>query len=1430
MGRGSFFHRATCFTMLIASTIAGLWPRTSAAQLAPTGTHYAGRASDTGHGSPTDSGGYAAAIPLDLPASRGRLPIPAQIISGTRGFGAAGLGWDVPLSFVYIDRSYVRRRPAMTPGSTLSPRERISVSLLGRRADMLPRTTPQGIEWIGRDAADLSLRDNNGTWTLYDGDGLTYTFSQDPMLFGTGGPGSGGLWLLTSIEGRGASVTLTYDIKSLSLPNAPAPGLGIDLLRVSYNPHRSTPGCFKNTVEFVYAIPLNPQPQSFSVIGDRIIVRDHRLAAVDVMSRASCTSALQRLRRYSLTYQADPDTHQERLTSVRMFGREGTSEASVSVPIADYTYGTATSVSGIARVLRYYSQQSILLPSETGRISKFEAVSAPDFQPPAAASVSTTKSSAATQHFIDVTGDGRPDLVYKLNGQLVVVRNVAGPAGSTQLNPTAAAFNDNTFTRPVMDARSSTYDRFSAPSNSINAEDVWTQAIDVNGDGRLDMVDAAEKPYHWIVYLNTPDPGASGIKWVRRAYNITSLNNDFAQRSLVGNGAGYLPLGRRTTGRDYGKWTCWKWEGPQENGKYVVSTNPVNFTDPNAPCYVSAQQTLALHPERTWTEWEFSDLNGDGYPDVVFNSSPVRYVSGGPPKEYLGLEIVNEERFTLGPVVLPNPVRAALNVRGVFISSDLTSTATDPFSAPQVLIQNSTCGIARWQTGTTGTPDQKNVSLMQCGFADVNGDGLADRIENIEETLLAYNSALLGNGFGFGTVRVKLPAQLGRQENDYHELCEVSQANWYRSEQRLGLRDLTGDGIPDFIEGTAATSYRVHIGTGADFAAPVAIEGGFEISHGDNYCYGFTADTRRGLYDVDGDGIPERLTVSADFTSLHVWKLAGGSGAGVPEAGRLVEINNGYGARTTINYRSAKEDASTVHQVPSPEIVVTAIETTGTKGLGGTLARTDYSYGSIEVFYDSMLDAFRTNGYRRRVQLTSYPGARGATEARVQIFDRYPLDPVSTATLPFMTDQQRFGRYLRAGRTRDVTVLAGSINGDVWSLLTVDTSIDPRRIAGSQHDINTSDARLFTDTTVPTNDVCKDIMFPYDYDLSLAGNPGSYNPCSARGFLFTKSMLSWRGTVAPPSAENVQTLVSVRSADDFGRITSVFQQNDAFRTDDDYCIDTNYATPTGVNERVLSAVSSKKVWNCNPEGTASIVYAEEAWLYDKLLQGLVSQGFLTAHIVYRRTTDTGTFLGSVREFDADYDVAGNPWRMVKQREDGATRTITLGYDEFGVAIVETTVNGTNVPTLSASHNVDLVSNEVLSISDERGVVHKTTFDGFGRALSSSISTSSGDPVGVLATRIYSGFDGVDPLGRRVVVKEFTDPVPAIEVETREGRISTVYFDELGRRRFEQVELGEDYSNEKLIVGRRTYDVLGRVSFEADPYPERQDAATAYGTT
>src|SRR5262249_2065871 len=158
-------------------------------------------------------------------------------------------------------------------------------------------------------------------------------------------------------------------------------------------------------------------------------------------------------------------------------------------------------------------------------------------------------------------------------------------------------------------------------------------AIDMNGDGRIDLIDAAEQPNVWVVYLNTPDPNH---QWQRRTISISYLRSNLL---LLGGDTDYVPLARRRSGlsgRDLvycGKWrpiTRTYESYPQ--GWSDGSCQPL-YDDMNPPladhwrapaCFDDAgMKSSCPYAEQSFTEWELKDINGDGYPDFVFNRYPV---------------------------------------------------------------------------------------------------------------------------------------------------------------------------------------------------------------------------------------------------------------------------------------------------------------------------------------------------------------------------------------------------------------------------------------------------------------------------------------------------------------------------------------------------------------------------------------------------------------------------------------------------------------------------------------------------------------------------------------------------------------------------------------------------------------------------------------
>jgi RHS repeat-associated protein len=1398
---------------LLALVAVVLVPAATLAQLAPDGQHYAGRPSDTGFGGTNvnATGAFGASIPLDFPPVRGGLPIPLQIVYRNSGVGAAGLGWDLPLSYIQQDATFAYRRPTSSAGDQPTPQARMFISLLGQKSELVQDAST----WVARyGTLEMVVRQNGDSWLAYDGKGRTYTFVRPSEI------GSAGFWLLKSVSGAGGTIIqLTYQITTSVQLNG-GTGTTIDLIQIDYNTEQTNVvgrECSKNEITLTYQnVAGSPSPLSMSILDNLVLVRQNTLSLIDVKSRANCVgplSHLQRLRRYKFTYALDTDTTLPELTSVSMSGREGTPEETVALPVANYTYGSVISNGA----LHYQTTQTIQLPTGING----DQISGTDYD----SSVNAPEQGdryAMWQTLTDMNGDGRPDVVFKKNNKLWVAYNRPGPNGTTTIGAGAegvAQLSDQTFSNGPVSTQTSTTRRFQYGSANRNTTDVWREAIDINGDGRMDIIDAAEEPDHWVIYLNTPGPGGNGVVWQRRSFLVTSLRETLAHYGHTIEGH-YVPLSRRATGVDVQIWECWRWNGT----KWQWYSDGFS----NHQCQGVNQQVVAVGPERTFVEWDLIDVNGDGYPDFVFDSSPVDWQLT-PPTVQLGPgqvgNIVDGKVWNPFEPSADNQLRVSLNVVGVRFDADQEAFAASfDTGAP-----GANWGVAAWECEVynLGRPCDESDQVEIGGLADVNGDGLVDRIWQTNAYLGAYS----GMALTFSPVYIALPGHLARQNTDHNEQCNVEHGLISTSDQRQGLRDLTGDGIPDYYDYTPKGP-QVWIGTGTGFRDPIPITttgAVFQFSHVTETCDGKDSNTDGGLFDIDGDGKPDVVGLSGGGTSPLVWfisQLVSGQSAGSAQSGRLIGFDNGYGAQTSINYVSAKQ--FTDNPVPFPEIVVSSVATTGTQNLGGTLAGTNYAYGDAELIFDSALDRFSFPGYRRFVALRLFggpePGSTPSSPLTVgdaTITDSWPLTPFD----PALATQERWDRMLRVGRAEDVFTLRALVNADPWALLKVIAN-DPRVIGVTHYEY---DAKLYEAARNPAENEmeCFEMVEPYDYALSFSYNLGvntGVDICRSHGFAFAISRNSWFGEAGPPSDQNAQTRTQGIAVDDFGQTLTIEYDNDVFRNDDDICLQNTFAKSNGTFPRVVNALASRRLYDC----AKNVTYASESWTYDGLSPGAVSNGWVTSHDVDRRVTDDGTLIKTVHQFDAAYDADGNLIKVRTQR-DGATRTTTFAYDSFGLVPTQTTIDATGVPSTNFDLNYDQVSLQPVSSIDTNKLTRGTDYDGFGRPIRGTL-TLPGGTLGVVSTASYLGFSGSDPAGRRITDTQFSDPVPPANVAATAGRIGTVFFDELGRKRRIELALGSDYANQILVVGSRTYDGAGRIIFVADPYPNSQDPSIAYGTT
>jgi RHS repeat-associated protein len=1411
------------FFMLVLSML----PSGVAAQMAPTGSHYAGRASDTGHaaGSVGATGTHATSIPLDLPPDGAGLPLPLQIVHSGGGVGAAGLGWEIPLSYVRSERTFAHRRPAFGESVLPAPRQRTQLSLLGQNIDLV-RT---GQTWVARSGTlALTARESGNSWLVYDGEGRTFTFVRPPNI------GTAGLWLLKSVSrAGGARVDLTYAINAVAVTGGG--GFEISLTQLQYNRKPAqgpVAGCAKHEIALTYGQAAT-EPVALSMLPDSSspLLRKRTLTLIDVKSRAACGAAFQSLRRYELLYRPAVDSANlpegariPRLHTVRLFGRQGTPEEHVPLPIATYTYGSATH----DNELRYDVTQTIALPADdmaSGSVISGAALDGSVVAPSADARYATWHS------LTDVTGDGRPEIIFRKNDKLWAALNHPAPGGQTTIgvpllgSQGVVPFHDAVFQAGAFSTHTATKRRLWYGTAGRNTVDIWRQAIDVNGDGRLDIVDAGSEPKKWIVYLNTPG-GPTGIQWKRRVFSVLNLGLQLTSSGHVIKD-GFVPLSRRTSGVSTSPTMCLRYESgtwtpidgtvttevQDQNGQaqtVVFHCNDGVTGSPPAPICLENEPSLCRpifeqEPERTFVEWELSDLNGDGYPDFVFNSSPADYRPEPPVQPTPNRVYVGPSRNRFGPR-RTNLVRASFNVVGVRVKA----VEATPFAKSVSLhAQWSEYGVGMWEA-VLYTGEGRAVQRQWAGLADVNGDGLVDRVVG----RAAYLGTFLGTARSFSPVQLTLPGELARQESREEVDCKTG--DHYTSTLTQGLRDLTGDGIPDYFD-----QGRVWIGTGVRFAPSIRIvsspDARFVFSHQTETCDGSVSNTDAGLFDIDGDGRPEVIGLVAlgNGRGYVVSQLAGGSAPGIPEAGRLTAIDNGHGATTSITYRSAKEDLYSPHQVPFAEIVVSSVETTGARNLGGTLLGARYAYGYAEQVFDSALDAFTFAGYQRSVVFQPYADRSGRLEGSAIVIDRWPLTPS-------LTTQERWLRTQRVSLARDVYTVRGSAS-DPWSLLPVDAN-DTRVIGVTHLEWDAKRYETPGPATTPGRD-CVDMIDPFDFDASdAASGVHGYDVCRTHGFAFELSIESWYGPRSPPTTNNVQTRLRTLDVDDFGRVLFTQHDNDVLRSDDDVCVENLFAVPNGTFPRVLSALASRRISDCGRR----LYYAGESWRYDGLAAGVVSSGRTTSHTVQRIATDNGALLRTVKAFDATYDAAGNLVSMTTER-GGATRTVRFAYDPFGLVVVRANLEASGLPPTESSVRHDPVSLERVVSTDPYGTEWGTQYDGYGRRLRATVQRP-GDTLGVTSATTYLGFAGTDPAGRRVVSKAFTDPVAPAAAATLPGRTSTLWLDELGRPRRADLDLGSDYNDDVLVLGSRIYDGMGRVAFEADPHRRSDNASTVYGTS
>jgi RHS repeat-associated protein len=1481
-----------------------LLAKAAIAQYGPIGGHNAPLSNASGFGSSLASptGRFLAEVPLALPSPRGDLPVPLKLMyDGGSQVTDAGVGWTIPFSYVLRSTSLSHRKPAFTAAFVSpAPPERLLANI-GGQAFLMNRVQGAYRPLV----ADTYLRlsgpfQHEQTWNATDLSGRAYTFSH---IDGLDDPA---LWLLTQIADRSGNntVVLKYRVDTNTTPGGAA-AKELLLVEVAYSFNSGPrPSCPKYRIALEYGHPAFWPTDSVAYYLDhgQTRVRTKVLRAITVWSHSSATcseTTSELLRSYEFEYAPDTATHLPRLAGVQLRGRQSDSAAPLTIPSAYYEYGAVTSPDPARRPSAFHDRvlfRSVVptqLPS--------------DWQMPSGAfgsmgGAGSLGQMVTKQAFIDFTGDGLPDYVTQ-GGQssspfLRIAINRPAPSGSaTTLATPKELFTDPLRSTGTFSAQSADVDRYAA-QHQINFVSTWVQAIDWNADGRMDILDAqngrepqqdgtpgARSPRYWRLLINTPDPSSPlGIRWLEREIDMAGIRADLERLGYVFGHQEATPLSRtHSSGRKEcrGQRAYFK-----EHDRWILDEHCVD------PLEQIAGSTI--------TEWKLLDANGDGFPDLVFNSRPVLYDTNTKDKGTTCFECSAEsERCPFqadDESLIPDHCRGSVSL---FEQFELPSSneihvyynnngggLSDPgthreFAAkPQRLYGMGHCGesprsspvaVERWREGWTdswGNPEEEQY--LECGFVEVNGDGLPDYIvqrrgsASIPETLGILNN---GEPDGFSSkLAITLPGPAATIFNGHFRTCGaqsgVSGNDRYLVSERSAVRDLTGDGLPDYIQGS-----RVWVGTGGGFTAAKQIvtpeDVPFALSATEEHCNTDPAKaigpkTIGGLLDIDGDGrldVVRAVETEDGTTLLMVAKIVGGSKTlGAHDAGQLTRIGNGYGGVTRIEYGSAKRDATTPHRVPFPEIVVTKVEGLMEKELGTPVAPVLYAYGNAQLHYHPLLARWIFPGYGRRVVIRKLPATDGGPSQlpdrqgrTARIYDSFAASDVVPGLV---------GHAL-VGRTHDEYLLDGALERSPWALLSLKVDTD-NRWHGQLHSAHTITRLSGAPASGSASLECHDSLDPYAGGLAISSSPtlppDSQQLCRRAVIVSLADTTAWTGTKPPPAAEAVQTRSSVKKIDDYGRPLLIEYQNDTSRSDDDFCLELVYARSLTANPSVLSAAHTVRLVSCQQEHHSTTVYSGMRYSYDHLPEGFVRDGLITNRIVERYEPTSGALLEEYQLDSSSYDRFGNPTLITSQREDGATRSIEIDqFDAFAMLPGRFTVRAFTPDAkaphegLVTSYEYDLVSTDILSVTSPSGARVGTTYDSLGRPLRATLTPlPGGPPEYVVREREYLGDLPDDPRGRAVRTRLYHSWTPvgsSILGQTpfaSERPITTertTYFDELGRLRSSEQPLG---SGESLVTEQVTYDGFGRTHFLARPFvrpvagpstgPERGRQWQPYGIT
>lgn len=826
----------------------------------------------------------------------------------------------------------------------------------------------------------------------------------------------------------------------------------------------------------------------------------------------------------------------------------------------------------------------------------------------------------------------------------------------------------------------------SPPRDQVVYYESLQQAVDWNGDGRIDVVSAiaAESPDNWRVFLNLPGEGGRLIDWRPVDVPVGHLR-DRLQEIHGDTVAGALdddapiPLGRQrayTNGILHEEWDTYPelseeeyWDFLEECRYYVLDCTRQyeRVARPDSPRFEALDSGIV-------TEWSLLDANGDGSMDVVFAESAGKVrveiwgsaCEGGYPG-YRRLIDSMPERSRPPNWTLGDPERW-LNVSSCSLAeiwefnSDVAFLAginatTDPALSTSPIRLNARC-IARSSAGTGPAPREIEVAShiafgeselgttrTDCALLDMTGDGIPEKIEG--------RGYWIGVGDGTFERAGQLPGPAPTLFSDVY-LDECKSHGSGESHTLSGFAEVTGDGHPDYLIAIPAAhnadedeagepilrpawragskEWMVYPGTGSGPSthSPLRITraDGFELAVLESRCQNEDAIVTKSALDVDGDGVTDLVEFDGSARQLTVRRFispsSGRQDRSLGATGWLTAIETEFGARYEIAYDDAKRDPSTRHAVPSAELVVSQVTPILAQNGGHKpLTPRRYDYGERAMYLDVASLVWRAGPYTQFAEIHGFE--RGEVHlARL----RGPENPYEVATGTLF------------GRTEEVATFASS----VWE------GSFARRLRATPQDYlglvslaaawpqEVTELRWVENTNVALGERCTGSPHPY---LS----PG-VESCLNRSVVHLASFSLWSGSNRQIEAGLLRTVET--DIDDLGR--PVAQTITPSPTGDgSICTEINWAqgVPPYVRAKNIPAYTVTTLCRA---GLPRLLSRTE-WSYDNREDGRFTELLehqITIHVV---NTETGA-LERVERQALSYGPTGELTRREVAREAG----------------------------------------------------------------------------------------------------------------------------------------------------------------------------------